>query len=125
MKMQESGEDYLETILILSRNRPEVRSIDIANELGYSKPSISRAVHLLEEHGYIDMDKGGAITLTEKGRKVANEVYERHEFLTKFLVGLGVDEAVAANDACRMEHIISAESFSKMKDFAKKHVFEK
>lgn len=118
MKMQESGEMYLETILILSQRNTQVRSIDIANELGYSKPSISRAVNLLKNENYIDIDGKGYIILTEKGQEIASRMYERHKLLTKCLVALGVDEDIAANDACRIEHVISAQSFEKIKQYA-------
>lgn len=118
MKMQESGEMYLETILILSQRNTQVRSIDIANELGYSKPSISRAVNLLKNENYIYIDSKGYIILTEKGQEIASRMYERHKLLTKCLVALGVDEDTAANDACRIEHVISAQSFEKIKQYA-------
>lgn len=118
MKMQESGEMYLETILILSQRNTQVRSIDIVNELGYSKPSISRAVNLLKKENYIDIDGKGYIILTEKGQEIASRMYERHQLLTKCLVALGVDKDTAANDACRIEHVISAQSFEKIKQYA-------
>jgi DtxR family transcriptional regulator, Mn-dependent transcriptional regulator len=115
MHLQESGEDYLETILILREKRPQVRSIDIVNTTGYSKPSISRAVGILKENNYINVDELGCITLTEQGEKVALGIYERHTLLTKFLVSMGVSEQVAAEDACRIEHVISEETFEKIK----------
>ena len=118
MKMQESAEMYLETILVLSRRSPGVRSIDIAGELDYKKPSVSVAMKKLRENGYIEMDEDGFITLTAEGRNVADTMYERHTFLSDWLIHLGVDEAVAVTDACRMEHVISPESFAAIK----KHV---
>ena len=119
MKIQESAENYLETILILSKRKPSVRSIDIANELGFSKPSVSVAMKNLRLNGYVLMDKEGYIGLTEAGRKIAETMYERHTLLTKWLITLGVDEKTAVEDACRIEHVISAKSF----DAIKKHVF--
>lgn len=116
MHLQESGENYLETILILRQKNPHVRSIDIVNETGFSKPSISRAVGILKNNNYIDVDMLGCITLTEQGEKVAKSIYERHTMLTKFLVSLGVSEQAAADDACRIEHIISEETFIKIKE---------
>ena len=107
MKIQESGEMYLETILILSRKGGNVRSIDVCEEMGFSKPSVSRAVGLLKTGGYIDVDKDGHITLTEVGEELAAKIYERHNILTKFLVSIGVDEETAASDACKMEHVMS------------------
>lgn len=115
MKLHESGENYLETILILEQRNGRVRSIDIANEMGFSKPSISRAVHLLEKDGYLAIVAGGYIELTEMGRNKAEEVYERHIFLTEFLISMGVSETQAAEDACRMEHIISNETLAALK----------
>ena len=116
MKMQESGENYLETILMLKQEKGYVRSIDIAQKLDFSKPSVSRAVGLLRENGYITMDpKEGWIELTDKGRAVAERMYERHQLLSQWLMALGVSEAVAVSDACRIEHVISEESFQRMK----------
>lgn len=117
MKIQESAENYLETILMISQSKPEVRSIDIATELEFTKPSVSVAMKKLRESGYINMATDGHITLTATGREIAEKMYERHKFLSDFLVRLGVDEATAVNDACRIEHVISAESFSKLKTF--------
>lgn len=122
MKIQQSAEDYLETILILSRKKPQIRSIDIVNELGYSKPSVSVAMKNLRENGYISMDREGYITLEEPGQKIAEAIYERHTFLTKLLVYLGVSPETAAEDACRMEHVISSESFQAMKRFAEENL---
>lgn len=117
MKMQESAQMYLETILILSRRHPQVRSVDIVGELGYKKSSVSVAMKHLRENGYIEMDRDGFIALTEEGRKIAETMYERHTFLSDWLVRLGVDGAVAAEDACRMEHVISPESFGAIKRY--------
>ena len=121
MNLQESGEMYLETILILSEKKNDVRSIDICEEMGFSKPSISRAIHLLEDGGYLEIDNNGFITLTALGREVAEKIYERHTALTRFLVSLGVDEEIAAADACKMEHDISDETFEAMKRHAAEH----
>lgn len=115
MHMQESGEMYLETILILSRTKGQVRSIDIVDYMSFSKPSVSRAVGLLKSGGYILVDSEGYITLTDAGREVAEKIYERHTTLTELLTRLGVDPDVAAEDACRMEHTISDESFEALK----------
>ena len=115
MHLQESGEMYLETILVLSRRLNKVRSVDVAEEMGYSEPSVSRAVGLLKSGQYIDVDNGGYITLTAAGRDVAEKIYERHTVLTDFLRRLGVDEASAAEDACRMEHVISDATFQALK----------
>lgn len=118
MALQESGEMYLETILILSQKMPAVRSIDICEYMGFSKPSVSRAVGLLKGNGYILVDKDGYITLTASGREVAGKMYERHTWLTQFLVKLGVDEKIASEDACKIEHYISDESFEAIKNHA-------
>ncbi|MDR1299419.1 MAG: metal-dependent transcriptional regulator [Oscillospiraceae bacterium] len=115
MKIRESAENYLETILILSYKNPVVRSIDIANELEYSKPSVSVAMKNLRENGYIRMDTDMYITLTAKGQAIAEKMYERHVFISNWLMALGVDRAVAIKDACRMEHVISDETFEAMK----------
>ena len=115
MHMQESGEMYLETILILSRTKGQVRSIDIVDYMSFSKPSVSRAVGLLKSGGYILVDPEGYITLTDAGREGAEKIYERHTTLTELLTRLGVDPDVAAEDACRMEHTISDESFEALK----------
>lgn len=118
MKIQESAEMYLETILILTRKKNEVRSIDIAGELDYKKPSVSVAMKNLRENGYIEMDADGYITLTEKGKKIAETILERHTLISDWLISLGVDKATAIEDACRIEHVISPESFEAIK----KHV---
>ena len=111
MALQESGEMYLETILILSRRGGCVRSVDISEYMGYSKPSVSRAVGLLKAGNYITMDDDGHITLTEMGQTTAEKIMRRHELLTELLVSLGVDRTVAAADACKMEHVISDETY--------------
>ena len=119
MKIQESAENYLETILVLKNKNGAVRSIDIANELGFSKPSVSVAMKNLRENGYIEVDSSGYITLLNSGRQIAEKIYERHTTLSKWLVSLGVDAKTAAEDACRIEHIISSESFEAIKKIAK------
>lgn len=111
MKIHQSAEDYLETILILQNRKGSVRSIDIANELDFSKPSVSVAMKNLRENGYIQVDENGHITLLDKGREIAERIYERHTFLTTWLTRLGVSPEVAAEDACRLEHVLSTESF--------------
>ena len=117
MQLQESGQMYLETILVLSRTLPAVRSIDIVEHMGYSKPSVSRAVGLLKNGGFIRVDEDGYITLTEDGKEVATKIYERHTVLTKALVLLGVDTATASEDACKMEHAISDTSIAAIKKY--------
>lgn len=116
-KSEESIEDYLETILFLKKKQGNVRSIDIANELGYSKPSVSVAMKNLRKMEYIIMEDTGYIFLTESGEKRAEEVMEKHTLLSNWLMSLGVDEEIAKEDACRMEHDISAESFAAIKAF--------
>ena len=111
MKIHESAENYLETIYILSKKKPQVRSIDIVNELHFSKPSISVAMKNLRENGYVVMDQDGFITLTDAGKAIALTIYERHVLLSEWLIQLGVDEKTALEDACRIEHVISAKSF--------------
>ena len=118
MRNNESAEMYLETIMMLTEKQPHVRSIDVVHETGYTKPSVSRAVGLLKKSGYISVDAGGYITLTETGRALASKVLERHRLLTGFLISIGVDPEIAADDACKMEHIISDETFEKMKQHA-------
>ena len=113
--VNESAENYLETILILSKKLPVVRSVDIANELGFTKPSVSVAMKNLREQECITMGEDGLISLTEKGRKIAESVYERHTLFTQWLVSLGVDAATAAQDACRIEHVLSKETFEAIK----------
>lgn len=115
MKMQESPEDYLETILVLSKELGNVRSIDIANHLGYSKPSISVAMKRLRENGFVTQDDNGYLVLTGSGLSIALKIYERHEVLSKFLISIGVEPETAKHDACRMEHVISDETFERIK----------
>ena len=116
MKIHESAENYLETILVLQKRNGYVRSIDIATELNFSKPSISNAMKQLSSKGYIHMDESRLITLTEKGRKVAEQIYERHQLISEFLEMLGVDSQTAAEDACKIEHVLSKETFEKFKE---------
>lgn len=116
MILQESGEMYLETILILSKEKAVVRSVDVSEKMNFSKPSVSRAMKLLRENKYINIDKDGYITLTRSGREIAEKIYERHVVLTRVLTDLGVDEEIAAEDACRIEHVISDETFNVIKD---------
>ncbi|MBQ3842827.1 MAG: metal-dependent transcriptional regulator [Ruminiclostridium sp.] len=120
MNLQESGEMYLETILILSEKKNAVRSIDICDEMGFSKPSISRAIHLLEDGGYLEIDNNGFITLTDIGREVAETIYERHTVLTEVFMSIGVDRETASEDACRIEHVISDKTFQAIKKHIKK-----
>ena len=120
MGLHESAEMYLETIYQLQRQRGSVRSVDVAEFMGYSKPSVSRAVGLLKQGGYLLMDKDGTLTLTDTGFALAEKIYERHEILTNLLVRLGVSPETAAEDACKMEHVISDETFEAMK----KHMHE-
>ena len=117
----ESAEDYLETILILSRSIPAVRSIDIVRETGYSKPSVSVAMKNLRQKEYIVMDEDGYITMTDAGRSIAEKTYERHTVLTNLLVSLGVPEDTAAEDACKVEHVISDETFNALKEHVQKY----
>ena len=119
MGIHESGEMYLETIHVLLEKNGSVRSIDISEHMGYSKPSVSRAVGLLKNGGYILVDKDGFITLTNSGEKVAMKIYERHTILSKMLIALGVDPETAAEDACRLEHAISDKSFEAIKKHLK------
>ena len=116
MRLQESGEMYLETILVLSQRQRYVRSIDVAEHMGFSKPSVSRAVSLLKQGEYITVDREGFLYLTDAGREVAEKIYERHTVLTQLLISIGVDPAVAEEDACRVEHDISDETFAKIKE---------
>lgn len=121
MHLQESGEMYLESIYVLSKTKGAVRSLDVAEYMNFSKPSVSRAVGLLKSGGYLQMDKEGFLTLTDTGRAVAEKIYERHTLLTAFLTQLGVDPNIAAEDACKMEHVISDESFAAIKRHAQRH----
>ena len=116
MKTTESAEMYLETILLLQEKHPQVRSIDIVHQTGYTKPSVSRAVGLLKQRSLIDVDRNGYISLTIEGKSLAAKILERHHIITDFLISLGVSTEVAAEDACKMEHIISDEVFEKMKE---------
>lgn len=122
MKILESAENYLETILILQKRSGSVRSIDIVNELDYTKPSVSIAMKHLRENGYIEMDKNGYITLLDTGKDIAEKMYERHTRLTHFLIALGVSEKTAREDACRIEHILSEESFEAIKKHASQYL---
>ena len=115
MAMKESGEMYLETIYVLSQTQSSVRSIDVADHLGYSKPSVSRAVGLLKKEGLLQMDEMGLLRLTREGEEKAKRIYERHTVLSRLLMNLGVDEATATEDACRMEHYISDATFNAIK----------
>ena len=121
MALLESGEMYLETILILSRKSAAVRAIDVANQMGYSKPSVSRALGLLKKEGFIEVDAAGQISLTPDGRRQAETTYERHLLLTDLLIGLGVDRETASADACRVEHYISDATFAAIKAHARQH----
>lgn len=116
MHLQESGEMYLETIYLLSRKQGSVRSVDVAEHMGYSKPSVSRAVGLLKQGGYIETDNEGFLLLTEEGRHVAEKIFERHTVLSRFLIDLGVSPEIAAEDACKIEHVISDETFQAVKN---------
>ena len=120
MQIHQSAEDYLEKILMLKNKYGIVRSIDIVNDLGYSKPSISIAMKKLRENGYIEMDSDNYITLTASGMKIASRIYDRHQTLTKLLLRFGVEQSVAEKDACKIEHDISDETFKKIKAFLKK-----
>ena len=115
MHLQESGEMYLETILILSQKQDYVRAIDVSEEMNYSKPSVSRALKILRENSYIYIDRNGYITLSKTGREVAEKIYERHQVLSALLVKIGVDEETATEDACRIEHVISDTTFNAVK----------
>lgn len=121
MKIQESAENYLETILVLTKRKGTVRSIDIANELEFTKPSVSVAMKNLRENGYVQVDGDGMITLTDKGRAIAETIYERHTFLSDWLTALGIDPLIAAEDACRIEHVLSPESFAAIKRYVQTH----
>ncbi len=120
MSLKESGEMYLETIYVLCRSKAFVRSIDVAEYMNFSKPSVSRGVGILKENGYITVDREGYITLTEEGTALAQKIYDRHTILTEILTRLGVDKETAEEDACRIEHVISEKSFSAVKAFYEK-----
>ena len=117
MVIHESAENYLESILVLQERRGQVRSIDIVNELGFSKPSVSIAMKKLRENGYISMEPDGRITLNESGLAIANRIYDRHKTITRFFMLLGVSEDVATEDACKVEHDLSDETFEKIRQF--------
>ncbi len=119
MRLQESGEMYLEAIHVLSKQMTLVRSVDVSEYLGYSKPSVSRAVGLLKSGEYITVDADGGLNLTDSGREIAEKIYERHTLLTRLLMKVGVPEAVAVADACKLEHAISDESFRAIKEYTK------
>lgn len=121
MVINESVENYLETIYMLSKKLPVVRSIDIAHELDFKKSSISVAMKNLRTNGYIAVNDAGFITLTDSGLQIAETIYERHDVLSRWLISLGVDENIATEDACRMEHVISPESFKAIKDYVSTH----
>ena len=121
MKIQESAENYLETILVLQQRKGSVRSIDIANELEFSKPSVSVAMKNLRLNGYIEVDAAGQIRLLPEGLRIAEAVLEKHQLMTQFLISLGVSPEVAAEDACRIEHVLSNESFEAIKEHARKY----
>lgn len=122
MKIHQSAEDYLEKILMIRERKGEVHSIDIANELGFSKPSVSVAMKNLRQAGYISMDGNGAITLEPPGYEIASRIYQRHKLLTRILAALGVDEETAAQDACKIEHDLSPETFEKLQAYAEAHL---
>lgn len=120
MRIQESGEMYLETIFLLSQKNPRVRSVDVCTEMGYSKPSVSRAVSLLKDGGFITSDKDGYLSLTESGLSIAQKTYERHTLLTRWFETIGVSRDIAEDDACKIEHCISDETFEALKTFLEK-----
>ena len=122
MKIQESGENYLETILMLKKRIGQVRSIDIVREMDFSKPTVSVAMKRFRENGYITVDRDGFITLTEKGQEIAERIYERHEVIAEILMRLGVPEKTAYEDSCRIEHDLSDETFSRIKEHYYQHV---
>jgi len=122
MQLQESGEMYLETILVLSKKNPHVRSVDVGEYMGFSKPSVSRAIGLLKNGGYVNVDADGYLSLTEAGCEVAEKMYERHKLLTAFLMDLGVSEMTASEDACKIEHRLSDESFEAIKRHAEWYI---
>lgn len=117
MKIHESAENYLEAILMIQKEKGSVRSIDVAHKLSFSKPSVSRAVSLLRENGYINMGRDGLLELTDEGRAIAESMYERHTFISRLLMSLGIPEEIAIEDACRIEHDISAITFQKLKEY--------
>lgn len=119
MRLQESGEMYIETIYVLSKKRSFVRAIDVSEYMGYSKPSVSRAIGLLKKGGLVTVNDDGHLSLTESGLEVAEKLYERHTLLSGFLVAIGVDEQTATDDACKIEHVISDKTFEAIKNYAK------
>lgn len=121
MKIHESGEDYLEAILVIGKAKGKVRSIDVANDLKVTKPSVSRAMHILHERNYISIDESSYLTLTPEGLAIAEKIYERHLLFTEFLTDIGVDTETAAQDACRIEHALSEKSFEALKAYIYKH----
>ena len=122
MHIQESGEMYLETIYLLSKSKPSVRAVDVSEHMGFSKPSVSRAVGLLRDAELLDVDASGALVLTAEGIELAKKIYERHTILTSFLISIGVNEKTAADDACKIEHHISDETFEAIKSNVKKDI---
>lgn len=122
MSLKESGEMYLESIYVLLKSKSTVRSIDIAEHMNFSRASVSRGIGLLKNEGFILMDKDGYITLTEKGKKTADKIYERHTVISKMLMAIGIDEETATEDACRIEHVISDKTFEAMKRHADKYI---
>ena len=118
MKLQESGQMYLETIYVLTKSSSAVRAIDVGESMGFSKPSVSRALGLLKKGGFVEVDENGFLTLTDSGKTVAEKIYERHTIITKILLHLGIDKETAAEDACKLEHAISDKSFEAIKKFA-------
>ena len=124
MSLKESGEMYLETIYILCKSKSSVRSIDVAEYMNFSRASVSRGIGLLKKQDFILMDRDGYITLTEKGNKTAEKIYERHTVISKMLTALGIDEKTATEDACRIEHVISDKTFDAMKQHAEKYTKE-
>ena len=120
-EIQESGEMYLETILILSKKKANVRSIDVATYMNYSKPSISRGIGILKDDGYVIVDEAGFLKLTDSGLAIAEKIYERHQVLSTFFTSMGIDEDTASRDACRIEHVISDETFEAIKQFMDEH----
>ena len=122
MIIKESAENYLEAILSIGKAKGTVRSIDVANELGFSKPSVSVAMKNFREEGYITVDSDGSLSLTDKGREIAERVYERHNIIAKILIFLGVDKEVAYEDSCKLEHSLSDESFEKIKEFFEEYI---
>ena len=120
MNLQESGEMYLETIFVLTKDKTNVRAIDVGEYMGFSKPSVSRAIGLLKNGGYVTVQKDGTLALTDTGREVAEKIYNRHETISAFLRAIGVDEKTAVSDACKIEHVISDESFAAIKRLAEK-----